>query len=97
MTHIEPTPGVAAEAAAFARAVSEQIRAERAAAGVTREQITEATKIGRSTLYRIERGERVPDMVQLAQIASVLPVTVEQIIARATERMVIDPGITPES
>lgn len=62
-----------------------------------REQITEATKIGRSTLYRIERGERVPDMVQLAQIASVLPVTVEQIIARATERMVIDPGITPES
>ena len=91
MTHAEPTP----EVAAFVRAVAAQIRAERAAAGVTRDEITERTGIGRSTLYRIERGERVPDMVQLAQIASALPVTVQQIVQRASNRMVIDPGVTP--
>lgn len=91
MTHTEPSPDVAA----FARAIAEQIKAERAAAGVTRDEITDATGIARSTLYRIERGERVPDMIQLAQIASALPVSVDVIVARAVDRMTTDPGVTP--
>lgn len=69
------------------KAVSAQIRAERAAAGMTREQVYEAAGVSRSTYARIEKGAIVVDVAQLAEVAAVLGLTASEIMRRADERL----------
>ena len=56
------------ERSAWSAAVAAQIRAERARASKTREQIAEASGVSLSTYRRLETGERVADTTQLARL-----------------------------
>lgn len=72
---------------AFAQAVSAQIRAERAAARLTQEEVAERAEMSKSTFIRLETGERKPDVDQLDRLARAFGVTMTQIIERAESRM----------
>jgi transcriptional regulator with XRE-family HTH domain len=72
---------------AVSQAIAAQLRAERAAAGLTREQVYEAAGVSRSTYARIEKGSIVIDTAQLAAIAAVLGVPASDIWRRAEDRM----------
>lgn len=79
---------------AASKAIAAQIRAERAAAGVTREAVYEAAGISRSSYARIEKGQIVVDTAQLAAIAAVLGVPASEIMRRAEERLVASMDLT---
>lgn len=60
------------ERSPWSQAVAEQIRAERAVADLTQEQLAERAGIARSTYIRLETGKRVADATQLARICGAL-------------------------
>lgn len=70
----------------WSRAVAAQVRAERAAAGLTQAEVIDRAGMARSTYLRIESGERVADVVQLDQIARALGIRLVVLIERAQER-----------
>ena len=72
---------------AFGHAVSAQIRAERAAARLTQDEVAERAEMSKSTFIRLETGVRTPDVDQLDRIAGALGLTMTQIIERAESRM----------
>ena len=53
-------------------AVAATIRAERAALSLTQSDVIARSGLARSTYIRIETGQRVPDVTQLARIAEAL-------------------------
>lgn len=67
-------------------AASAQIRAERAASGMTQVEVYTQANLSRSTYLRIEKGKHVPDLGELAKIAAVyglrVPILIERIEAR---------------
>jgi transcriptional regulator with XRE-family HTH domain len=67
-------------------ATSAQIRAERAAAGLTQAQMVELSGISRSSYIRLEKGERVADITQLARICGALGLPLSVFLARVEER-----------
>lgn len=67
-------------------ATSAQIRAERAAAGLTQAQMIELSGIARSTYIRLEKGERVPDVTQLARICGALKIPLSVFLQRVENR-----------
>lgn len=62
----------ARERSPWSDAVAAQIRAERAAAEQTQEQVYTAAGIARSTYIRLEKGTRVAGVTQLARICGAL-------------------------
>lgn len=72
------------------RAVSAQIRAERAAAGKTREQVWTAAGLTRSTYARIEKGTHVVDTAELGSIAGALGLTASELLVLAEQRQEAD-------
>lgn len=71
------------EAAAFAA----QLRAERAAAGMSQDDLAKASGIGKHTILRIENGQRVMDTAQLGDICRALGITIATFAMRAEERL----------
>ena len=71
---------------AVSRALAAEIKAERAAIGLTREQVYTAGDMSRSTYARIEKGSLAVDAVQLSAIARVLGVPAWELWRRAEQR-----------
>lgn len=80
----------------WSEAAARTIRAERAAAGLSQAAVIKAADLSRSTYLRLESGERVADISQLAAIALALGIEptdfVERISARVAE---VDMGADP--
>lgn len=77
----------ARERSDWSEAVAAQIRAERAAAGLTQAQVYEPAGLPRSTYLRIEKGTRVADTTQLARILGVLGLRMSVFFARVEDRL----------
>lgn len=71
------------EAAAFAA----QMRAERAVAGMSQDELASRTGISKSTILRLESGARVMDTAQLGAICRALGISLTTFATRAEERM----------
>lgn len=74
------------EQSPWSTATSAQIRAERAAAGLTQAQMVELSGIARSTYIRLEKGDRVPDITQLARICGALDMPLSVFLERVEAR-----------
>ena len=68
-------------------AVAAQVRAERAASGMTQAEVYASAEMTRSTYLRIESGARVPDIEDLAMIAPVFGLTIQTLLERAESRL----------
>jgi transcriptional regulator with XRE-family HTH domain len=79
------------EALAFAA----QLRAERAAAGMSQDDLVAATGISKSAIARIETGVRVMDTAQLGKFCRAFGITIAQFAIRADERMRADAESRP--
>lgn len=77
----------ARERSAWSTAVARQIRAERAARGWSQGELVERTGIPKSTLRRLESGERVQDVTQIYKIASVFGLDLPEFFSRAQDRL----------
>lgn len=71
------------EALAFAA----QLRAERAAAGMSQDDLVAATGISKSAIARIETGVRVMDTAQLGKFCRAFGISLATFAIRADERM----------
>ena len=65
-------PTVEAIAMRGRRTLGERLRALRASAGLTQEELARAADVGRVTLVRLENGEQTPRVKTLAAIAEAL-------------------------
>lgn len=74
------------EAAAFAA----QLRAERAAIGMSQEDLAAASGVSHSAIARIETGVRVMDTAQLGAFCRALGLSLATFAIRADERMRAD-------
>jgi len=70
------------ERSPWSDAVAAQIRAERAARGLTQADMVERSGVPRSTYIRLERGQRVADSTQLARLCAVWELRVSEFFAR---------------
>lgn len=61
--------------------LGEQIEKLRRMQGVSREELSELTGLGTSTLYRMEKGESPIDMGRICQIAAALHISREDILS----------------
>ena len=68
-------------------AFAEQLRAERAAARLSRADLASAAGISAKAVQRLEENEREMDTDQLARICRALGVPVLEFVTRATGRM----------
>lgn len=71
----------------FARSVGAQLRAERAAAGLTRDELAEAAGVSVSTVRRIEGELRPANMDQIAALCAALGLNVSDFLSRAAQRI----------
>lgn len=69
------------------RAVSEQLRAERAASNMTIDALANAAGVNRKTVMRLESGERSADVMQLAAMCAVFGLPLGDFMARAQQRV----------
>lgn len=79
----KPRPALSPLSLAFAA----QMRAERAAADLTQTQLASKAGMGRTTLIRIEAGERDMDTTQLAGLCNALGLSLVEFVSRAEERL----------
>lgn len=74
------------ERSAWSAAVAAQVRAERAAASMTREEMVAASGIPLSTYRRLETGERVADTTQLARLCAAWGILLSEFFRRVEQR-----------
>ena len=74
-------------AARWSEAVAETIRAERAAARMTQAELARRSGLSRVTYIRYETGERIPNVAQVAQIASGLGMRLSSFLAQVEARV----------
>ena len=79
------------EAAAFAA----QLRAERAVANMSQDELAKRTGISKSTILRLEAGTRVMDTAQLGAICRALGITIGTFAIRAEGRMLAERDEAP--
>lgn len=89
---VSMTPNEPTDAIAFAQAIGHELRDLREQRGLTRHQVEDASGLSRSTVQRIENGQRAADAVQLARIVGAIDsldspdfpaVTVSLVVTRA--------------
>jgi transcriptional regulator with XRE-family HTH domain len=68
------------------RGLAAQIRAERAASGMTQEQAARAAGLAKMTYRRLESGERVVDVTQMDKLARAFGLSMTELVERATAR-----------
>lgn len=71
----------------WSEAAARTIRAERAAANMSQAAVISAAGISRSTYLRLEAGERVADISQLAAIATALGIETADFVQRVAGRV----------
>lgn len=74
------------ELSPWSQAVAAQIRAERAAANLTQAEMIDLTGLSRSTYIRLEKGEHVSDVSQLARICGALRMPLSEFLMRVERR-----------
>lgn len=82
-------------AAGWNAAVAAQIRAERAAAGLTLDQLAEKSGIPKRTLIRLINAERAIDVAHLAAVAEVFDLSLAELLDRARSRVVTVATVLP--
>ena len=70
----------------WSAAVAAQVRAERAAAQWTREELAAASGVMKQTLMRIETGQRVADVSQVGRICAALGLPLAEFFRRVEGR-----------
>lgn len=75
------------ERSLLAGAVAAEVRAERARHRLTQAQVAEAAGIPDRTYVRLDTGERVMDVAQLARVCDALGILPSQILARAEDEV----------
>ena len=75
------------ELGAMSQAVAAQLRAERAAAGMTQAEVYTKAGMKRSTYLRIEAGTRVADVMDLAKLTQAFGVKIPTLMERAESRI----------
>jgi len=75
------------EQSGWSRTVAAQIRAERAAAGLTQIELYTRAGIPRSTYLRIERGSHVADTTELNKLTDALDISMSEFFRRVENRM----------
>lgn len=75
------------EHGAWSEQTSAQVRAERAAAGMTQTELAERSGLPRMTVIRIETGKRVPDVQQIARLCTAFGLRMETFMMRVQERV----------
>ena len=70
----------------WSSAVAETLRAERAAARLSQQELARRAGMPRPTYRRYESGERAPNLAQLAQIAAALSMSLSEFAARVEGR-----------
>lgn len=70
---------------ALAASVGARIAQQRAAVGLTQEQVAEALRIGPEAISRIERGVVMPSVARLVELAEVLDCPAEQFMRHASD------------
>ena len=75
------------ERSRWSDAVAATIRAERAAAGDTQEELAAKAGLPRSTYIRLETGQRVADIQQLDRICTALRLDIAEFMRRAKARL----------
>lgn len=68
-------------------ALAAQLRAERAASGLTLDEMVESTGMSKSSIQRYLKGGRIVDIEDLALFARAFGVSMTTILDRAQERM----------
>lgn len=86
----------ARERTAFTEAVSEQVRAERAASGMSLDEVVAASGLSKMTYRRMESGERVADIAQLDRFCAAVGLPISTFLARAEERATGRPTPSPK-
>lgn len=71
----------------FSEAVAAQVRAERAAAGITQAEVVRRSGLSRSTYLRIESGAHIADTTQLARICGVYGLALSAFFERVEDRV----------
>lgn len=69
------------------RAVAAALRAERAAAQLTQHELAQRSGLGYQTVMRLEKGERSPNVSQLAALCAVFGLSMSELVERAEERL----------
>ena len=72
---------------ALTTAVAAALRAERAASQLTQKEVAAKSRLGYQTVMRLEKGERSPNVEQLAALCSVYGLTISELIERAEGRL----------
>ena len=75
------------EQSGWSRTVAAQIRAERAASGLTQIGLYTRAGIPRSTYLRIESGTHIADTTELAKITEALDLSMSEFFRRVENRM----------
>lgn len=71
----------------WSRTAAAQIRAERAASGLTQIEVYTKADIARSTYLRIETGKHVADTTELGKITRTLGLSLAEFFRRVENRM----------
>jgi transcriptional regulator with XRE-family HTH domain len=69
-------------------ALAAQLRAERAAAGMTQDQLADAAGLHRMVYIRLETAKRHANVGQLVKIAEAVELPLSELLSRAEDRMV---------
>lgn len=68
-------------------AVAATLRAERAAAQLTQQELADRSGLGYQTVMRLEKGERSPNVGQLAALCAVFGMSMSDLVERAEQRL----------
>ena len=79
--------GTSRRQSGWSRTVAAQVRAERAASGLTQIELYTKAGIPRSTYLRIERGTHLADTTELAKIMDALCISMSEFFRRVENRI----------
>ena len=71
----------------FGRALAAQLRAEKAASGLTQDQIAESVGLSKMTIRRYLGGERPVDIPHFVELANTFGLSLDELIRRSKERI----------
>ena len=71
----------------FGQALAAQLRAEKAASGLTQEELANTVGVSKMSVRRYLSGERAVDIPHFVEFASAFGVSIDELIRRAKDRM----------
>ena len=71
----------------FGQALAAQLRAERAASGLTQDALAKRVGVSKMTIRRYLSGERAVDVPHFVELADALGLSIDELIHRSKERV----------